>query len=302
MACSKSTARVVAAWLAVVPGGAAPAPALAQPAPSPVAVCGEECLSRVMSDFLAAMAGKQRRAIPLAEDAEIRENTKLVKLDGTAWTLVKAIRSVMTFADPVTGNVVSRAGVELGEGKAGYISTRLKVAASGRVTDVELSSDVSPRVVAAYVWNLDPQFTAVLPPERRMTRIALEALGRRYFQALSSHQPAAADFDDSRCNRFHSGQQITNAGTNTVEGGPPRTCVTSMEGNRPWGPATEQRLPVVDAERGIVFGVTLLHYPKSPDQSVMYVSEVFKVVAGKIVKIDNIGLMMRGIETIGFVH
>jgi hypothetical protein len=45
-----------------------------------------------------------------------------------------------------------------------------------------------------------------------------------------------------------------------------------------------------------------IHYPKSPDQSVMYVSEVFKVVAGKIVKIDNIGLMMREIETIGFVH
>jgi len=61
------------------------------------------------------------------------------------------------------------------------------------------------------------------------------------------------------CNRFQSGQQITNAGPNAIEGGPPRTCVTSMEGDRPWGPATEQRFPVIDAERGVVFGVTLLH-------------------------------------------
>ncbi len=75
-----------------------------------------------------------------------------------------------------------------------------------------------------------------------------------------------------------------------------------MEGDRPWGPATEQRFPVVDAERGIVFGVTLLHYLKTPDQRVMYVSEVFKVVGGKIVKIDNIGLMMRGVATLGFAH
>jgi hypothetical protein len=29
---------------------------------------------------------------------------------------------------------------------------------------------------------------------------------------------------------------------------------------------------------------------------------VFKVVGGRIVKIDNIGLMMQGVATLGFVH
>jgi len=197
---------------------------------------------------------------------------------------------------------VSRAGVELADGKPGYISTRLKIAAGGRVTDVEMSADTSARVVSAYVWNLDPVYSAVLPAEQRMTRVALEALGRRYFHALPTHQPVAADFDDATCNRFHSGQQITNAGQNAVEGGPPRTCVASMADDRPWGPSTEQRVPVIDADRGIVFGVTLLHYLKTPNQSVMYVSEVFKVVGGRIVKIDNIGLMMPGVTTLGFIH
>ena len=74
------------------------------------------------------------------------------------------------------------------------------------VTGVELSVDTSPRVVSACVWNLDPQFTSVLPPEKRF--------------------------------------------------------------------------PVIDEERGLVFGVTLLHYLKTPNQSVMYVSEMFKVVGG----------------------
>lgn len=302
MARSRSAALVVAGWLGVVPGGLPPAPALAQTARAPAGSCDEGCLSKAMGDFLAAMAAGRWGSVPLTADAEIRENTQLVTLERTAWTRVKAIRSVLTFADPVTGNVVSRAGVELAEGQPGYISTRLRIAPSGRVSDVEISADVSPGVVSAYVWNLDPQLDAVLPQEQRATRVELEALGRRYFHALSSHQPVAADFDDVACNRFHSGRQITNAGGNTVEGGPPRSCVASMEGDRPWGPATEQRFPVIDVARGIVCGVTLLHYPKSPDRSVMYVSEVFKVVAGRIVKIDNIGLMMRGVETTGFVH
>jgi hypothetical protein len=77
---------------------------------------------------------------------------------------------------------------------------------------------------------------------------------------------------------------------------------SSNEGDRPWGPANEQRLSVIDPKRGLVFGITLLHYLKSPDQRVMYVSEVFKVVRGKIVKIDNIGLMMPGVTTLGFIH
>ena len=62
------------------------------------------------------------------------------------------------------------------------------------------------------------------------------------------------------------------------------------------------RLPVIDAERGMVFGLTLLHHLNRPSPSPMYVSEVFKVVAGKIVRIDNIGLMKPGVTTLGFIH
>ena len=289
---------VLIAVLGAVSSGQRTVPA----APAPGTGCDQACLSKVMTDFLSAMTAGKPGAVPLAELAEIRENTKVVPLDATTWKQVKAVRSVITFSDPVTGNVMSRAGVELADGKPGYISTRLKVAGGGRVTDVELSADTTARVVASYVWNLDPQLTAVLPPEQRMTRVALEALARRYFHGLSTHEPVATDFDDAVCNRFHSGQQITNVGSNAVEGAGARTCVTSNQGDRPWGPATEQRFPVIDPERGIVFGVTLLHYLKTPNQQQMYVSEVFKVVGGRIVRIDNIGLMMQGVTTLGFSH
>jgi len=263
--------------------------------------CDNECLSKVMSDFVKAMSTGASSSVPLTEYAEVRENGKVVSLAETSWKEVRSIRSVMTFGDPVTGNVVSRAGVELAGGKPGYISTRLKVASGGRITDVELSADTSARVVAEYVWKLDPLFSTVLPPEQRMSRVDLEALARRYFHALSTHAPVAADFDE-HCDRYHSGQRITNTARNAVEGGPPRTCASSMEGNPPWGPATEQRFPIVDAEHGVVVGITLLHYPKLPNQPKMYVSEVFKVISGRIAKIDNIGLMLAGVDTLGFSH
>ena len=106
-----------------------------------------------------------------------------------------------------------------------------------------------------------------------------------------------ADYDEARCNRFHSGNQITNVSRNSVEGDGARTCVTSNAGNKPWGPALEQRFPVIDVEHGIVNGMTLLMFPSQ----VMYVSEVFKVERGKITHIDNIGLVRPGLEhTTGF--
>lgn len=254
-----------------------------------------------MDDFLAAMTAGKPGSVTLTDHAEVRENARVISLAASTWTAVRTIRAVVIFADPVTGNVVSRAGVELADGKAGYISTRLKVVGGSRVADVEISADTSPRVAPEYVWKLDPEFAAVVPPDQRMSRIELEALARRYFHSLTSHVAVAADFDD-RCDRFHSGQRITNTASNTVEGGPPRTCAGSLEGNPPWGPATEQRFPVIDPERGIVFGVTLLHYPARPNQAAMYVSEIFKVVRGRIVRIDNIGLMMEGVTTLGFTH
>jgi hypothetical protein len=82
-----------------------------------------------------------------------------------------------------------------------------------------------------------------------------------------------------------------------VEGQGARTCLSSVDGPKPWGPAIEQRFPVIDVEHGIVLGITLLMFP---DQ-VMYVSEIFKVEQGRITHIDNIGLVKPGLEhTTGF--
>ena len=273
---------------------------LAQTASADSFACDRQCLSTAMDDFVNAVTTGRAGSITIADNAEVRENAAIVPIGNTTWARVKTVRSIVSIADASTGNVVSRAGVELIDGTPGYLSTRLKVV-RGRVLDVEISADTSPSVVSPYVWKLDSWLTTVLPEDQRLSRVALEALARRYFHSLSTHQAVLTDFDPN-CNRYHSGQQITNVGRNTAEGGPPRTCAGSLEGNPPWGPATEQRFPVIDSERGVVFAVTLLHYLDAPTPSQMYVSEVFKVVGGRIVRIDNIGVMMKGVSSLGFVH
>lgn len=255
--------------------------------------CSKVCLGQVMADFKASvLAGSP---VNIADDAEVRENMEPTTVEESAWKDVKAIRSSAVFSDAVTGNVVSRDGVEMADGAPGYVSTRLKVE-RGQITEVEFSSDVG-RANPDYVWDLPALLKAAIPEPERTTREALEALGHRYFQSLTDHKGIAADFDEARCNRFHSGNQITNADGNAVEGPGARTCLTSIDGPKPWGPAIEQRFPVIDVEHGIVLGMTLLLYP---DQ-VMYVSEVFKVEQGRITHIDNIGLVRPGLDhTTGF--
>jgi hypothetical protein len=276
-----STGALFALLIGVRPGACATLP------------CTQSCLDKLMAGFKASVLA--RRPVALAETAEVRENMEVTTVEKSAWQAVKAVQSTVTFSDAVTGNVVSRDGVEMSDGKAAYISTRLRVEA-GRITEVELSSDVA-RANPAYVWNLPPLLTTSVPEGERMTREALDALAHRYFQTLTDHKPVAADYDEARCNRFHSGNQVTNVSRNNVEGEGARTCVTSTEGPRPWGPALEQRFPVIDVEHGIVLGITLLMYANQ----VMYVSEIFKVEQGRITHIDNIGLVKPGLEhTTGF--
>lgn len=263
------------------------------PAVSSAQACDKTCLTTAVVEFKRALiAGKPQAVAP---GTEIRQNMDPATLGELAWKDVKAIRSSMVFTDPMTGDVVSRDGVELKDGKPAYLSTHLRIK-DGKISLVEMSADTR-NAKAGYVWSLPTMFEQVVPPGLRMTRDQMEAIGRRYFQALTDHKPVKADFDDAKCNRYHSGQQVTNVALNDVEGAGVRTCTSSVEGAPPWGPAVEQVFPVIDTEHGVVFGETLLMYP---DQ-VMYVSEIFKIEQGKITNIDNIGIVQPGRDhTTGF--
>jgi hypothetical protein len=262
------------------------------------ATCDRACLLQQATQFNHNMLAHSTGKIPLARAADIRENTKAISLDASKWSTVKQIRSEGVFADPVLGNVVEHVAAETDAGKIVYIGTRLKVV-DGKIREVEINYDDRPEINAKNLIPYDPFFNTIVPKGERSTREQLQRIITSYFQGLTDHKPIEADYDP-RCDRYHSGNRVTHNARNGVENSGDVGCYESNLGPKPWGPASETRIAVVDPERGIVIGYSILYYGKSERR--MQINEVFKILDGRIRMVDNIGLMEEGITTSGFTH
>ena len=260
--------------------------------------CDRACLLEQAKQFNAAMLAHTPEKISLATDAQIRENTKAITLGDSRWMKVVKVLSEGVYADPNLGNVIEHVTGQTADGKAIYIGTRLKVV-DGNIKEVELNVDDSSRVNLKNLVPYDPIFNTIVPPENRATREQLERIITSYFKGLTDHQPIEADYDP-RCDRYHSGNRVTHNPRNGVEESADVGCYESNLGPKPWGPATEVRLALIDPERGIVVGYAILYYGDGPRR--MQINEIFKILDGRIRMVDNIGLMEERITTSGFTH
>lgn len=262
------------------------------------ATCDRACLLDEAKQFNANILAGTVPKIPLAPRAEIRENAKTIALSDSKWSGVTEILSEGVYADPTKGNVIEHVAAKTAGGQTVYIGTRLKVV-DRKITEVEINFDDRPNVNAKNLVPYDPFFNTIVPPEERATREQLERIITSYFQGLTDHQPIEADYD-ARCDRYHSGNRVTHNSQNGVENSGDVGCYESNLGPKPWGPATETRVALVDPERGIVVGYAILYYGNSNRR--MQINEIFKILDGRIRLIDNIGLMEEGITTSGFTN
>jgi hypothetical protein len=236
--------------------------------------------------------------LPLAVNANVRENTKVIALGDSKWLGVTKILSKGVYADPILENVIEHVAAETAGGKVVYIGTRLKLS-DGKIKEVEINFDDGPKVNVKNLVPYDPIFNTIVPTEERSTREELTRIITSYFKGLTDHNPIQADYDP-RCDRYHSGNRVTHNAQNGVEQSGDVGCYESNLGPKPWGPATEVRIGLVDPERGIVIGYAILHYGNSERR--MQINEVFKILNGRVRMVDNIGLMEEGITTSGFTE
>jgi hypothetical protein len=202
------------------------------------------------------------------------------------------------YADPILENVIEHVAAETAGGKTVYIGTRLKLI-DRKIDEIEINFDDGPRVNAKNLVPYDPIFDTIVPPAERATREELARIITSYFKGLTDHNPIQADYDP-RCDRYHSGNRVTHNPRNGVEESGDVGCYESNLGPKPWGPATEVRIGLVDPERGIVIGYAILYYGNSDRR--MQINEVFKILEGRLRMVDNIGLMEEGITTSGFTE
>jgi hypothetical protein len=262
------------------------------------ATCDRACLIEQAKQFNSNMLAHATEKIQLAPDAQIRENTKAIALGDSKWIGVTKILSEGVYADTLLGNVIEHVAAETVAGKTVYIGTRLKLV-DRKIKEVEINFDDGPRVNVKNLVPYDPIFNTVVPPEDRSNRAQLERIINSYFKGLTDHQPIQADYDP-RCDRYHSGNRVTHNPRNGVEESGDVGCYESNLGPKPWGPAAEVRIGLIDPERGIVIGYAILYYGDGPRR--MQINEIFKVLDGRIRMVDNIGLMEEGITTSGFTH
>jgi hypothetical protein len=229
---------------------------------------------------------------------QIRENTKAIALGDSKWIGVTKILSEGVYADTLLGNVIEHVAAETASGKTVYIGTRLKLV-DRKIKEVEINFDDGPKVNVKNLVPYDPIFNTVVPLEERSDRAQLERIINSYFKGLTDHQPIQADYDP-RCDRYHSGNRVTHNPRNGVEENGDVGCYESNLGPKPWGPAAEVRIGLIDPERGIVIGYAILYYGDGPRR--MQINEIFKVLNGRIRMVDNIGLMQEGITTSGFTR
>src|SRR3954454_21781504 len=272
--------------------------ALAITGPAAGATCDRACLLQQAAQFNSNMLGRNPGKIPLADGAEIRENTKAISLDASKWSTVKQIRSEGVYTDSVIGNVIEHVAAETDAGKIVYIGTRLKVADS-KITEVEINFDDGPRVNAKNLIPYDPIFSTIVPEGERSTREQLERIITSYFQGLTDHKPIEADYDP-RCDRYHSGNRVTHNARNGVESSVDVGCYESNLGPKPWGPATETRIALIDPERGIVIGYSISSYGNR-SRSMQIQSHQKSLERGAAMPV-KISLMEEGITTSGFTH
>ena len=261
------------------------------------APCDRACLLQHAKQFNANMLAHTPTKIPLSPNSQVRENTRAIALADSRWLSVTRTLSEGVYADAIKGNVIEHVAAENAAGKTVYIGTRLKVV-DDKITEVEINFDDRANVNAKNIIPYDPVFNTIVPPEERATRAQLERIITSYFQGLTDHQPIEADYD-VRCDRYHSGNRVTHNARNGVENSGDVGCYESNLGPKPWGPATEVRIALIDPERGIVIGYSILHYAGGRR---MQINEIFKILDGRIRLVDNIGLMGEGFETSGFTQ
>jgi hypothetical protein len=275
----------VALAVATVVGGGAAKPA-----------CDRACLTGVIDTYFKALAANTPGAVPLAPNAKITSNGKLVKLDQAFWDSADRTVYRWDIVNERLGDTATEAVVLNADGSKTMYMVRLRVQ-SGKVTEVETIK--ANKGEADRLWDPD-SLTAVSPAlqlsireAERDSYYALIAAAESYWRAFQTngtedYHPAWLMPD---VKRFENGTQTTGLVRNGVYASAQAGFDQGrFKGRNLW----DRRYPVVDEERGIVLSIVrfgLKDGMKSESVATTndrLVGEFFAVKSGKIQEVHAV--------------
>lgn len=260
------------------------------------ASCDRLCLSRLMDRTIADLQTGQVGAF---QAIKLTENGAAIRPAASELRLLKSQTYRQFFADPTSG-AAGFFGSGLEADRPVIFAVRIR-ARGGVLTEVETvvahageASAFSPQAMIAP----KPAWDAVLPPERRTPRAAMIAAAEAYFDGIEAADGSKTPVTPG-CGRYENGAQLAG------EGKLFRYC-NSLEALDYIKAVRDRRYPLVDEERGLVWGIAAFNIPGGPyvrtvggesEQAVrpprsLLVAELFKIDSGRI---DDIVVVMRNL-------
>jgi hypothetical protein len=219
--------------------------------------CTRACLTGFADTYLKALAGNTPNAVPLAANAKITINGRVVKLAEAFWDAADRIAYRFDIVNDRLGDVATEAVVQNSDSSKTMYMVRLKVA-DGKITEVETIK--ANKGEADRLWDPDnlkevsPSLQLSLRPADQDSYYGLIAAAESYWRAFQTngtdeYHPAAL-LPDAR--RFENGVQTTGM----VRNGAFVSAAEGFDKGRFIGRNLwDRRYPVVDTERGIVLSI-----------------------------------------------
>jgi hypothetical protein len=222
-----------------------------------VSDCNHACLSKFVTDYMAAFAKRNPGALKLHKDIRFTENNVVLPFGKEGlWATVTAVAPTgLVAADAETGNA-AWLGTAEENGKPVYFALRLAVrdGALAEVETVVVRNTGLPLPFADVTKVVhDPTFNEILPAELRRSRERLRAVADGYFNTVELNDGNIFTPFDIECGRLENGI-LTTAGNTAGAGGVSPGCEAGLKTGmyRINKRIRERRYPVIDVERGVV--------------------------------------------------
>jgi hypothetical protein len=258
--------------------------------------CDRACLTGFIDTYFNALAANNPGAVPLADNAKITTNGRVMKLDQAFWDTAERTVYRWDIVNERLGDTGTEAVILNADGSKTMYMLRLKVL-SGRISEVETIK--TNKGEADRLWNPDnltevsPALQLAIREAEQDSYFALVAAAESYWRAFQTNGTedyhAASLLPDSR--RIENGVQTTGLVRNGVY---VSTAQGFDQGRFIGRNIWDRRYPVVDTERGIVLSIVrfgLKEGMKSQSAATTndrLVGEFFAVKSGRIQEIHAV--------------
>lgn len=285
--------------------------------------CNRACLENVVEQYIAALAARDLKRLPLSADVRYTENDQLMSLGDGFWKTVESAGNYQhIFADPETAQVVFM-GTMHEAGTPLLMSLRLRIQL-GRITEIESIYYRQGGGGPANIADLDkpgykPEdvWFKSIPAAQRLSRQEMIAIADAYFSGLEKNDGKGVNGTGTYpftndCDRIENGAHTTNVPRPADE--PPEAingfaldCLSQFKLGYYFVVQSirDRRYPLVDQERGVVWahavfdqgtvnsGVLSDGRPYTfrgfNRPSSILVTEAFLIENGKIRRVEMIG-------------